>query len=1197
MSGQASLDAIFYTALDLDTDEARAAYLDRICGEDTPLRRRVEQLLHAHAKAGSFLRLPDTESSTTVDPPTLSEEAGTRIGPYRLMQQIGEGGMGVVWWAEQEQPVRRQVALKIIRPGIDSRQIIARFEIERQALALMDHVNIARVLDAGTTENGRPFFVMELIHGIPITQYCDDKQLTVRERLKLFVPVCQAIQHAHQKGIIHRDIKPSNVLVAEHEGRAVPKVIDFGVAKAMGQRLTEGTVFTHFGTILGTFEYMSPEQADNSAQGIDTRSDIYSLGVLLYQLLTGTTPLESQRLRTASFSEIVRLIVEEEPPKPSTRLGQSGTLPPPTAARKVESLRLAKMVRGELDWIVMKALEKDRNRRYETANDLARDIQRYLADEPVEACPPSGWYRLGKLARRHKQALAAAAGVLLALTVLACTIGYFLHERQTSRIEAETEQRHAIETALEKASGLRQKGHRAEARLALEQAREYLGDTGPADLRRLVDQAIADLTLVERLESIRLNRVATNVDGLVAYPTAERDYAAAWREACLGEEGDDAEGVSERIRGKTEREQLVAALDDWAAATSKPESLAWLLEVARRADPDPWRDRFRDPKVWRDRAALEALASELLRDPTQLAQQNPQLLVALGQALRRTQADAVPLLKAAQPWHPDDFWLNFLLAFDLGLVKQWDEAIRYYQAALALRPELPSAHLNLGFALLRKKRLEEAMKEFRTTIALDPKNALAHLDLGTVFLHKKQLDEAISEFRIAIDLDPKYAGAHTNLGNALFKKNQVDEAIGELRTAIRLNPNYAPAHLNLGITLYFKNQVEESINEFRTAIRLDAKDPAAHYGLGYVLHSKKQLDDAIHEFRTAIALDPDHFEAHYSLGVALHAKKQFDQSIGELRTAIGLNARYAPAHFSLGVSLAATRDVDGAIACWRKALHLDPKHVEAHFSLGVVLHARKQLDEAIREYRACLAHDPKHNKAHNMLCLVLTAKGLAAAHAGQWDKAAAAFLETLELDPPRDHLGWFLSAPLLLQTGDLPGYRRACREMLTRFGKSNAVEVVERTAKTCLLAPDSVTDFALVLRLADLAVQKSGSDRWIQLTKALAEYRGGRYASATEWLQRVNPRASGDSLDAAALALLAMSRKQQGQTEAARTALSQARALLDHKLPEFDKGQRFGDDWHDWLRSQILCREAESLLATEGKNTAHKDTTEPQKKP
>jgi WD40 repeat protein/serine/threonine protein kinase len=408
-------ESIFALALERPSRAERAAFVQGACVGDPSLLARVEGLLKSHEEAGSFLQQPIESGTLSGGFDRPSEGPGTRIGAYKLLQQIGEGGMGVVYMAEQEQPVRRKVALKIIKPGMDSQQVVARFEAERQALAVMDHTHIAKVFDAGATESGRPYFVMELVHGVSITKYCDDNQLTPRERLELFVPVCQAIQHAHQKGIVHRDVKPTNVLVTMYDDKPVPKVIDFGVAKAIDQRLTERTLFTQYGALVGTFEYMSPEQAEMNAFGVDTRSDIYSLGVLLYELLTGTTPLEKLRLRQAALDELIRLIKEEEPPRPSVRLSSSGDLPKIAALRKTEPARLSKLVRGEVDWIVMKCLEKDRARRYETASGLAKDVERYLADLPVEACPPSTGYRLHKFARRFKVPLAVTAGFGLLL--------------------------------------------------------------------------------------------------------------------------------------------------------------------------------------------------------------------------------------------------------------------------------------------------------------------------------------------------------------------------------------------------------------------------------------------------------------------------------------------------------------------------------------------------------------------------------------------------------------------------------------------------------------------------------------------------------------------------------------------------------------------------------------------------------------
>src|SRR5207247_2085042 len=353
-----------------------------------------------------------------------------------------------VFMAEQTRPVQRKVALKVIKPGMDSKQVIARFGAERPALALMAHVNVARVLDAGTTDSGLPYFVMELACGVPITQYCDDNRLTPRQRLELFVPVCQAIQHAHQKGIIHRDIKPSNVMIALYDGKPVPKVIDFGVAKATEQKLTERTLFTQSGTMVGTPEYMSPEQAEMNAVGVDTRSDIYSLGVLLYELLTGSTPLSHQRVKEAAYADVLRLLKEEEPPMPGTRLSDSGGgLVSISAQRHMEPAKLTKLVRGELDWIVMKTLEKDRNRRYETASAFAADVQRYLDDEPVQACPASAGYKLRKYARKHKRAFLLAAG-FAALLVLGVVVSAWQAVRAThAELEARAREGQALAAA------------------------------------------------------------------------------------------------------------------------------------------------------------------------------------------------------------------------------------------------------------------------------------------------------------------------------------------------------------------------------------------------------------------------------------------------------------------------------------------------------------------------------------------------------------------------------------------------------------------------------------------------------------------------------------------------------------------------------------------------------------------------------
>jgi WD40 repeat protein/serine/threonine protein kinase len=424
--------AIFLEAVEQHAPEQWPAFLDRACAGQPDLRGQVEALLEAHREVGTaeHRELPegtDPGPLVTVDVLPLRERPGDVIGSYKLLEQIGEGGFGVVFLAEQTQPVRRKVALKVLKAGMDTRQVVARFEAERQALAIMDHPHIAKVFDGGATPSGRPYFVMELVRGVPITKFCDQHHLTPRQRLELFLAVCQAVQHAHQKGIIHRDLKPSNVLVSRHDTSPVVKVIDFGVAKALGQELTDKTLFTGIAQMIGTPLYMSPEQAGMSDLDIDTRSDIYSLGVLLYELLTGTTPFSKARFQQAAYDEIRRIIREEEPPKPSTRISTLGhEAATVSAIRQSDPKRLRRLVRGELDWIVMKALEKDRARRYETASALAADLQSYLKDEPVEACPPSAWYRFRKFARRNTRALLTASVVALAVVLTASSSGVLI---------------------------------------------------------------------------------------------------------------------------------------------------------------------------------------------------------------------------------------------------------------------------------------------------------------------------------------------------------------------------------------------------------------------------------------------------------------------------------------------------------------------------------------------------------------------------------------------------------------------------------------------------------------------------------------------------------------------------------------------------------------------------------------------------
>ncbi len=747
------VEAILADAVEIPDPEGRRQFIERACGSDLALKREIERLIGNHLLAGSFLEVPAIAELAEGEPTRL-EQPGTAIGPYKLLEQIGEGGFGIVFMAEQQHPVRRKVALKVIKPGMDTRQVIARFEAERQALALMDHPNIARVLDAGATDSGRPYFAMDLIKGIPITAYCDQNQLTPRERLHLFISVCQAVQHAHQKGVIHRDLKPSNILVTLHDGTPVVKIIDFGIAKAVGHQLTDKTIFTGFAQMIGTPLYMSPEQAALSSVDVDTRSDIYSLGVVLYELLAGATPFDYERLHKAGYDEMRRIIREEEPPRPSTRLstlGQAGSTI--SAQRKSDPKQLCKMLRGELDWIVMKALEKVRDRRYESASALAGDIQRYLDDEPVQACPPSPRYRLGKFLRRHRTSVVITAILLTVAVAAAASIGWMARDQATRQTLLEQ----AVDGDLKEAKIWEDQKLWAKALPALERANGRLIGLGLDSLQAQVEKRRKDATLAGLLEKVGMQAALPSTE-VRSFAVVDRAYRSAFAENGLDVTALAPEEVARRIRASAISSQLVTALDNWAnyndwwkpLQASPGESLR---AIAQLADKDPWRRQLRDPRVTQDLEALVRLAESdavtsqtpetlmilfhLLEAATNKAEGVPRGMKALG-----PKDPGVTMLLRVQPQYPQDFWINFNLGCHLANERATAaDAIGFSRAALAVYPQYSEAYYHIGRAFWRRGNPPEAEAAFRKSIQLRPDSAHAYNGLVQTLRAQKKLLE------------------------------------------------------------------------------------------------------------------------------------------------------------------------------------------------------------------------------------------------------------------------------------------------------------------------------------------------------------------------------------------------------------------------------------------------------------------------
>jgi len=915
-------ETLFHAALSRPTLPERAAFLDGACAGRPELRAAVEALLAAHEASGAFLNPPDaapvTVDSEAVRPGTQAtgvhasapgddpspvsitaqyeRKPGAEIliaGRYTLQEKIGEGGMGEVWVAKQSEPVKRKVALKLIKPGMDSRAVLQRFEQERQALARMDHTNIAKVLDAGMTPNGQPFFVMELVNGLPLNKFCDEVRLTPKERLELFVPICQAVQHAHQKGIVHRDLKPANILITMIDGNPVPKVIDFGVAKATAGKLTDESMDTQFGAVVGTLEYMSPEQAGFSGEDIDTRADIYSLGVILYELLTGLRPIDAARLKQAALTEMIRIIREEEPSKPSTRLSTDALLPSMAAMRQIEPRKLMALLRGDLDWVVMKCLEKHRERRYETANALARDIQRYLNGDAVEACPPSLSYRMGKFLKRNKGKVLAASFVFLALVMgfIGTAWGMFRADRAR---QAEAAQR-KIAVAEKKKAATREElaidavkkfrdavanNPELKSNPALEPLRKTLLKEPLAFFKALRDRLQADHDT--RTESLhRLAQASLDLGLLTSEIGDKQDALIAIREAEAIyrklAEGAPNEGEWRRLQASslTEIGGLLLASGKTAEALKVHESTLAIQQRLVDANPD-----------------ARGLRSNL-------AGAHHNLGIVLAGIGRPAEAlKAFELALATQQRLVDDYPENAafrvflanhhqnlgLMLCDLGRTA---EGLKHYEASLAIRQKLAAAdptaislqeavadsHYHVGSGLHQTGRPAEAEKAFESAIAILRKLVVANptvtdyqsrlakgLDVigylmsntGRPAEGMKSYESALTLQRKLVDANPTIvlfqsllAGIYNNIGLLWQQMGEPAKAKEAIESALAIRRKLATEH---GEMPEFASELGGSLNNVAAEDLIAGRFEAA----------RTRLREAIEWQRKALASNPAH---------------------------------------------------------------------------------------------------------------------------------------------------------------------------------------------------------------------------------------------------------------------------------------------------------------------------------------------------
>jgi tetratricopeptide (TPR) repeat protein len=1045
---------VFLEAVEQHPRSEWGAFLDQTCGVDHDLRYRVTSLLHAHQDAGTFLEVCALGDGDPADQVPLAERPGTVIGNYQLREVIGEGGMGLVFAAEQREPLRRLVAFKLVRPGMDSRDVISRFEAERQALALMNHPHIAQVLDAGTTESGRPYFVMELVEGIPITDYCCRHSLPLRERLELFTAVCEAVQHAHQKGIVHRDIKPSNVMVAEQANRPFVKVIDFGVAKAMDPQLA---LVRELGArspqILGTPLYMSPEQADWGGTDIDTRTDIYSLGVLLYELLTETTPFDPQQLCGAGLDEIRRRLREEDPPRPSVRIAACPSSAAPDSGERRLSHHLNRIFRLDLDWIVMKAMEKDRARRYETAAGLAADVARFLNNEPVKARPPSTWYRCSKFVHRNFGSVLAVASLVVS-AVLMTGLSFYSYSQQLSEREA----RLKLATADLQRQAAELKAQRAMAaqKQAFETAQQARAAESQARFEAMIDEALRhtsgaypDLSRADELFTAALQQHNDEARlylyrGSVRYELGDYDGAMADLERAVTLQPDhnvsahcllalcaqhvgDTDKAREHEQAAREYEPnrpeylVVQAL----AIPYEERGITLLDEVIRQRPFDPLL------YFYRGRAAYNLAVRQGSKHMVDLAIDDLEKAVlgraddermvellcrCLVQFHTLVAADSHPLERAKRHL---DRWLarDPSDATAISILADWStksgnprQGLEFCHRGLELDPRMPYLLYQVGWIHQMLGDHTQAVKSLTEALDSQPKQhepvnraavmglacrAISHRLLGNSELARQDLLRACASVpseKWTINDWTAVISAHAQLG-------QLQEALSWANRFVTAAPECTEARAWRGIIQDKIGAVPAARADFLTAVHLNPRNRNAQLGLLSMCLDNREFAAGV-EFADAwVRADPDLADPYRWRGLLRSQLNDYKAALPDFNAALKLAPQDARALFHRGKAYAALREADAALNDFNRALAITPNDADILEERGRLRAERGSLTEAIEDFAQAIQIDARRSVAWRR-------RGEAHRKLGHFDLARQDFSQALELNP-RDAFSYF----------------------------------------------------------------------------------------------------------------------------------------------------------------------------------------------